>query len=339
VVIRADLPEQALRPAVIREALSGRVATIAPSTAIALLADIELHIPERHSLLREVIADAELEAPVRAVAIGTLARVDPGAARTAVTDLPDGSHELVAGAALGVLGRLGGPEDLPTVERIRAGSNSELVNRRASFAERLVAHRLGLTDPSALVALDERLPPPIGAAVAFVSAQPGIRRRTRALAALERELPWLDPGQYEVLELQCGARLVEVAYRADLGGADGRRRLHGRPDIPALVVVQSLQRDEMNLAYFVLSRPSGADMVSILVARPSGIPVYVGETSADAGNPLEAQLFAVRRHGATALSATVRLIEGGLEIYGRAARQPAEPPLTPERIGEPDERP
>jgi HEAT repeats len=335
-VVRIDLPEQDVSTDVMRDALAGRVPRVPPSVALALIADVDMPQLDKLALLREVLSDSTLEPGVRAGAVAALVRLDPTAALPAVADLVEESEELVAAAAAGALGRIGGPDDLPALERLRTGARGELVRRRAAFSETLIVHRFGLTDRELDLPAIDTLPAPVGVGgLAFVSVRPGLERRARALARVNRELPWVDPAQHEVSELQCGNRLMEIVVAAGLLGDAGRRTLLSRPAIPALVASQNVEYDNFDPALLALSRPIGSSTVSVLLTRLSGEPVYAGEGSITERG-LELELRAVRRPGNAAVAARVRITDEGLEVSGVADRRP-EPTRIPRRMSGPDD--
>src|SRR5262245_49072128 len=95
-VVRVDLPEEDVRPDVVREALAGRVPRVPPSVALALVSDLNIPQTDQQALLQEAVQDRRLEQPVRAAAIRAYARLAAERAAPHLLQVLDPSAERVA---------------------------------------------------------------------------------------------------------------------------------------------------------------------------------------------------------------------------------------------------
>lgn len=336
-MVLIDLPAEAFRPEVIDDALAGRVPQIPPSAALALLADVDIPQLDRPALLRAVLTDMNIRSDIRAGAVNALARMDRLGALTTLTDLVQEPEELLAASAARALGRIGGPDQMPALERLSAASPGELAREQAAFAATLIVHRFGLTDHDVRPPGVDTLPVPVGiGGLPFVSVRAGLTWKTRVLACAHRDLPWVDPAEDQVFELQCGGRLMGIVVSSDLLADTGRRALASRPAVLGVVVFQDVEHDELSPALLALSRPTGSDTVSVLLTELSGAPAFVAEgSSTDYG--LDLYLRAVRRPGNAPIAARIRITDGGVDVSGITDRR-SEPPSQPQPATGPYER-
>ncbi|GAA2104109.1 hypothetical protein GCM10009841_21730 [Microlunatus panaciterrae] len=335
-MVRIDLPEDAIRPEVMGEALAGRVPNIPASVALARIAAAELPGMDRQALLRGVAMDQEVDVSARAGAVRTLLRVDPSAALPTALDLAGDANDLLASVATQTLGRAGDPDTLAVIEQTRQEAPGEMTRRAATFAETLIVHRFGLTDREPEVPALDTLPEPAGAgALSFVSSAPGAYRRAEALQRVGADLPWVAQLEVEVCELQCGPRLLEIVVAADLMTAAGRQALLLRPSVPAIVASFSQEHDEFSTSLLALTRPLGPHTVSVLLTQLTGDPVYNGEgTVTEYG--VDVTLYAVRAPGSAAVVIRARVSDDGLDVSGLSGRGPEEPARAPQRMDSPD---
>lgn len=332
---RIDLPNEAIEPDVLREALAGRVPTLPAATVLARIAGADLPNVNRASLLRDVAMDSETEVLVRAGAVGTLTRIDRAVALSTAVDLIDDDNDLLSSRAALALGRLGETDQLEILERTRRAASGNLTRRAAAFAETLIVHRLGLTDRQIELPEFDTLPAPAGSgALSFVSVPPGAYRRREAIQQVSADLPWVEAARHDALEIQCGARLLEIVVADNLVTRAGRQALLERPAIPAFVAAHSVEHDEFITLLLALSRPTAGGNLSILVTRLTGEPVYAGEAIAtEAG--LDVTLHSIRAPGITAVAVRARLSDDGIEIAGTSGRAPEESAQTPQRMSSP----
>lgn len=330
-MVRVDIPDEDLRPDMMREALGGRVPRVPPSAALALISELDIPLTDQQALLQEAVQDPDLEPHVRVAAVRAYMRLGAETAVPGLLEALESSEQRVAGAAAGAIGQLGEPEHLPLLQRMRERVAGELPRRRAAFAEALIVHRFGVTDHDVeLPAVDTQPAPLAVGALSFGSARPGRDRRARALSGIKQELPWLDTAKQDVYELQCGPRLIEIAVDRDFVGPDGVKALAQRRALPAVVAFQDVEYDEFNPGLVVLSRPNGKDGVTLLLTRLNGEPVYTGEGSVNRDEP-EFELRSVQTPGIVSVIARVRFTARGVEITVVSDRYAA-PAQSPERI-------
>jgi len=324
VQVRIDLPDVDVRPDVIREALAGRVSSLPASVALALISDPQIPGAEQQSLLRDAVQDSKLPPHVRAGAVRHYMRAGVENAGPALQKLLDSSEDRVAAAAALALGQIGTAENLPALEKAKKGG--DLLRRRAAFAKALIVHRLGLTDQAADLPPVKAQAAPIVGGLNFTSVAPGHDRRTRALKAIKREFPTLDPANQQVYELQCGPRLMEIAIDRSLVGP-GVVTLKQKPALAGIIAFQNIEYDEFYPRLVVLSHPTGKENVKLTLTTLTGDVVYVGEGSANQGGA-EFELYSAERPGVTPIGAHVVITPKGVKVTGVSGRDaaPAESP-------------
>jgi hypothetical protein len=336
-MVRIEIPEDQKRPEIVREALRGRVPRFPPSLALDVVPELDVPEREQREILREALREAALEPHVRVATIQTLGKLAP---EDAVSDLvqllegPEGEDEELAGAAVSVLGRLGGPDQLEQVERVKNSARSELGRRRAAFAEALIVHRNRLTDREVeLPPVEEQPDPEPTGALTFISRRPGRDRRRRALEGLRGEFPSIDPGTQDVHELQCGPRLMEVILHREMTGPDGLHSLTERPAMPAVISFRSEETADFYPALVALTTPQGGSDISLRVTGLDGTPMFSGRGSIE-GEGADVELRSVNTPGVPATSARIRVTRRGFEITGMSeVRAPAGD--TPQRMDRP----
>jgi len=330
-MVHVDIPEEDLRQDVMREAIAGRVPKIPPSVALSLLSDIDIPGTDQQALLQDTVQNSELDPHVRAGAVGVYMRVGGEGSVPGLLQALESPMERVAAAAVAALGHVGTPDELEALQRLRGRRNGgELLRERAAFAEALIVHRFGLTDREVVLPSAEAQPAPVAVgALVFSSVRPGPVRRNRALKAMKRDLPWFDVGKQDVYEVQCGARLLEIAVDRDFVGSEGAERLSKRPATPAVVALQDVEYDEFYPGLIALSRPSGQDRVAVQLSRLSGEAVYVAQGSLQRGE-LEFDLRAAQVPGVAPVAGSVRVTAKGVEISGVSDRRSA-PKRSPQK--------
>ncbi|HWO58668.1 MAG TPA: HEAT repeat domain-containing protein, partial [Umezawaea sp.] len=317
--VHLDIPEVDLREGTIVEAVAGRVPHISPSAALSLLGEVDLEGVDRQRLLRDAVRNAELDAFVRAGAVQIYARLAGGGAVPALLRALEDGTERVAAAVATALGRVGSPEQLDVLGRLRSGEGGRLLRARATFAEALIIHRFGLADRESALPPVELLPaPPPTDALTFTSARPGLAGRDRVLKAVKRDLPEFDVAKQDVYEVQCGPKLLEIAVDRDFVGPEGLERLRSGPAVPAVVAMQNQEHGDFYLGLIALSSPDGSGGVTVRLSRPGGDAVYVAGGSPK-GSGLDLDLLAVRAPGATPVAGLVRLTASAVEISGTSS--------------------
>jgi hypothetical protein len=335
-MVYVDVPAHRLRPGLLREALRGSADDVSSSTALSLLANPDVDVPDRAELLQDAVSAPEVADTVRASSLRTLAHFDAGQALAGVRDL-DASGEHLAVAAATTVGQLGEPEDVAALDRLRQTyAASDLLRRRVEFAGALLAHRFGLTERAGDIPAVDLLPVPGAAATAFVSAPSGALRTSAVLAALQRELPWMVAGEHFLVDVACGGRVLGVVARQDLRDLAVRRRLFERPAVAAAVATESVEHGGVSLALLVLTRPAEEGRLAVIVTRPTGEPVYAGSATSSPDGTVTAELSGVRRPGGVACTIRALLSDAGPEIFGRTGAAAVVPPRMPERRPEAD---
>jgi HEAT repeats len=313
--VRIDLPEIDPRPDVIREALAGRVSTLPPSAALALVSDLQMTGTEQHSLLQEAVQDRHLEPHVRVGAVRHYMRVGAESACPTLLKVLESPDERVAAAAASALGQIGTAQHIPALDKAKRGG--DLLRQRAAFARTLIIHRFGIADQEAeLPPVKAQAAPEVGG-LSFTSVRPGRDRCTRALQAIKREFPSCDTAKQVVYELQCGPRLIEVAIDRSCTGS-GVKTLKQKPALAGIIAFQSVEYDEFYPRLLVLSRPNGTK-VRLTITTLTGNVVYCGDGSVDQ-SAAEGELYSAERPGVTPIAARIVATAKGLTVSGVSGR-------------------
>ncbi|WP_433468325.1 HEAT repeat domain-containing protein [Spirillospora sp. CA-128828] len=335
-MVYVDVPARRLRPELLRDAVRGDAADLTAASALSLLANHDVDIPDRAGLLQETVAAPDVTDAVRAAALRTLAHLEAPRAAETVRGLRDPGEHLTVAAAT-TIGQLGEPGDLAVLDRLeQTYAANDLIKSRAEFAAALLAHRFGLPEPAARLPAVDGLPAPGAASTAFVAAPSGALRTSDFLAAVHRRLPWVVPEEHVLFDVACGGRVLGVAMRKDLQDGTARRRLFERPDVAAVVAAENLEHGSVSVALLVLTRPGEDGRLTVAVTRTSGDQVYTGDATSLPDGTVTAELRAVRRPGNPACAVRAVLSDTGLEIFGRAGLTTVEPRRVPDRRPEAD---
>jgi len=313
-MVRVDIPEEDLQPAVLEQALVGRVAHVPASVALGLVARIDLPSVDRAALFEQTVASAAAEPNVRAAAVRMLMRTAGSAGVASFVRMLDAAEERIAAAAAAALGQVGTPDCLPALKRERQGG--PLLQKRMAFARTLLAHRYGLVEEAvSLPAFELQAATRSIGTRGFESGRPGAERRQRALQGIKAEFPAFEPGEQHVFEIQCGPRLLAVAVDRRFTGAYGAEALLDKPALPAIVAYKDLEYDEYHPRLLALSRPHPEHGLEVVLTRLSGDPVYVARGRFE-GERGELELASVQAPGVPPVSASLRLSPIEVAISG-----------------------
>jgi hypothetical protein len=313
-----DFPEREINPDLLRNALAGRDEELPPSAALSLVGRLRLPGSAQVEFLSEISRNPKIEGFLRAGAVRYLLQYSLDQSLPALTKALEASDPGVAASAAGCLGQAGGQEHLAALRRARSRKGGgEFLARRAAFAEALIVHRLGLPGIKVeLPAVPGSAKPHTGAR-AFVSTNPGPRRRAEAIESVKREFPSLDASRQSVFELQCAERLLEFVFdQSFLGGKDIEARAQ-RPGLPGFVVFRSVEEEEFYPRYVLLSTPDGKGKVKLLLTTLSGDPVYAGSGKISSEQSTF-DLLSVKSPGVTPVASRVRFASGQVEISGHS---------------------
>jgi len=316
---RLDIPQEDIQPEVVRAALAGQVESIPPSIALRLIAQLDLPSAAEQALLLDAVRNEKVEEYFRAAALRLYTRAAGVSSIPELVKALESPQERVAAAAASALGQVGTPEQLAALRRRKKGG--DFLGHCLLFAQVLIVHRFGVADDVALPK-PELQPAPSGVGgLTFKTVRPGPERRKAAIEGLRRELPSLDPAAQDVYEMQCGPRLMEIAFdRNFLGGADGPGERALRPAMPAIVAYQDQEHGEFHPGLLVLSRGTGKERFSLVLTRLSGEQLYVGE-GAGSKSEFDFTVHSVKAPGVPAVTARVRVTAKGAEISGVSDRR------------------
>jgi len=331
-MVHVDIPEDARRPEVVRDALAGRVDRLPPSLAVSLVSELDIPRSEQQELLRGALRDADRDPHIRMMAAVALTTLSPEEAVADVSALIDEGDldERVAVSAVDILGRAGGPGELETLEKAKKAATTELLRQRATFAEALVVHRHELDRDVELPAVERQPEPEAAASQPFVSRKAGKQRGERAKRGVKGDFPDLDVEKHDVYELQCGPRLMAIVIQRALVDGEGAGQPGDRPSIPAIVAFRNEESGDFFAALVALLGKSDNGRVSLVLTRLTGEPVFAGTGSAGPGQA-EVALTSANTPGIPAASATVRIKGKQLEITGVSDTRSV-PGLGPQKV-------
>jgi hypothetical protein len=316
-VVYIDMPIKEITQDLARDALTGRVAQLSPSAVLALMEHGDLPDLDAAAALRDAARNQELDPLVRAGAVRAYVHLGTSDAPQVLSELLGSDAERVAAAAATALGQAGTPDHLPALRELRERMGNEVTRQRVSFAETLIVHRYGLTDQDVetpeVEALD--LGPLAAAGRPFRGTRPGPERRRRALDAMKRDFPNLNPARQDVYEVQCDPRLMAVAVDLDVVDGNGER-LATQPGMPAIIALQDPEYGEYSSAFVVLSRPAGQNRITVQINRLGGGEALYTGTGRVGGEAAMVDLRTVNQPGVAPIEGRVRLTPAGVDITG-----------------------
>jgi|SRR5215211_123587 len=331
-MVHVDIPEDARRPEVVREALAGRVDRLPPSLAVSLVLELDIPPSEQQEMLRGALRDADRDPHIRMLAAVSLAKLSPEDAVADVSALlAEGDvDERVAVSAVDIIGRAGGPAELERLDQAKKAATTELLRQRATFAQALIVHRHGLDREVELPAVETQPEPEAAASLPFVSRKAGKQRGDRAKRGVKEDFPDLDVDKHDVYELQCGPRLMAIVIQRAIVEGEGGGQPGDTPSIPAFVSFRNEESGDFFAALVALLGKSDKGGVSLVLTRLTGEPVFAGTGTAGPGQA-EVALTAANTPGVPAISATVRIKGKQLEITGVSDTRSV-PGLGPQRV-------
>jgi len=331
-VVYVDNPQVEMRADVLQDALAGRSSSVSPSQALALISQLDLPESDQQRILQAAVENSELTPQVRAAAVRSYSRGSGDAAVPVLLDVLETAEPRVIAAAATALGQVGTPEHLPALDAVRTRVDDNLALERSAFAAKLIAHRFRISERDLEEPVIETYPDPVGTgASSFVGVVPGPQRRLGALTAARLELPGLDAAESDVVEIQCGPRLLEVIVAREFLQPGTGNDVMQSPALPAVVVSQDPEHGTFDLSLLVLSRPVSGNRLNLQLARPSGEPIYLGEGTVSDGT-LAIDLRSVQAPGVVPIAARVWVTATHFEISGFSDRRTTIPANSPEPI-------
>jgi hypothetical protein len=123
---------------------------------------------------------------------------------------------------------------------------------------------------------------------------------------------------------------MAVIVQKDLVTPEGAQKLEEGPALPAIVAVLNEETSDFSPAMVALSRPTDQGRISLLVARLTGQPLFLG-TGSVKPEGLDIEFTSANTPGATAVAARVRTSGDAFEITGISERRATVPGLAPRR--------
>lgn len=242
----------------------------------------------------QIARDPHRDIRERTLATAGLARITDREAIEELETLVDAEGP-VAIEALRALGRRGGPELLPTINKVLAGKRTRAVQRSASFAATLIAHRHGIAGH------DLRSSPARARTLPVVPA--GVREMkfeaagAEAMSGLHRSLAHDTPG----LELgpngwliNCRGRISVFALNLELANTWQSTSFAKRKFHVGQIALRNDSNGEFSPGLTLLSDPDGAGGFIVGGYRSDGTLVLSGRGKPE-GESVSVQLAAVDR--------------------------------------------
>jgi hypothetical protein len=255
-----------------------------PDRDVAVAAVRELVVRRSSRLgavLRDIVADGERDADLRALAAVELGHDARPANREALAEVVTGSPPGVARRAAEALGRIGDEASLARLRRLRP--TDPVLRQTVDFARSLISYRLGLGQDL----LDAPPPPRLddaqrAAPMEITFATPPEAVRTEAMAAAQREFPAVPLAPDGALHFECGSDRFYAAFTAAVHRRKTLTPLVERNAVLVTVMKRAAAIGEYTAYLYVLTHPERAGRIRLFGVRPSGLIVLTGE--ADVGD-------------------------------------------------------
>lgn len=254
--------------------------------------------------LEDIVADATRPAELRTIATVGLSGLRDSRSAPVLLGAAKSGDPALARRAFEALGRVGTPETLAELKRIKAPAGAAA--RSLAFARSLIAYRHGLTG--------HKLALPRNAAVTPLDetrAQrlPVARLAERPWAALKPALGGADltlaPTERPPLEILCGRERLLLMPNPALDGSGAEAALK-RPIVAAVLMKHSAALARWYVAEYVFAHPASGVAAALVGVRPTGTVVHSGSIVAD-GAGLRLQLQALDSPLAAPTRATATL--------------------------------
>lgn len=253
---------------------------VRPRGALAELArrDIKAAVGPAMSLLadRRVAPDDRLEAA------RTLGHVPTAEARRSLVAALETDELVVRREAIRGLGRIGGPNELQTLDRLHRGAGGPLTETvRAS--QRLIAFREGIEGFRFARPGRREAPPALGEKTRPMTARPVGRDLLSTVAErMAYEAPAMKFDLDSALEVECLGNTLLIVHTEEATGRAGADRLARAPAIPMALMAYAHCSERHYLYGYVMTQPAG-DRLEIFVTRLRGQPTHFGEARLDGG--------------------------------------------------------
>lgn len=240
--------------------------------------------------LEEIVADGARPAELRTIATVGLSGLRDSRSAPVLLSAAKSGNPALARRAFEALGRVGTPETLAELKRIKAPAGPAA--RSLAFARSLIAYRHGLAG--------EKLSLPRNADVtpldeARAQRLPVARLAARPWAALKPALGGADltlaPTERPPLEILCGRERLLLMPNPALDGSGAAAALK-RPIVAAVLMKHSATLARWYVAEYVFAHPAAGVAAALVGVRPTGTVVHSGSIVAD-GSGLRLQLQAL----------------------------------------------
>lgn len=267
---------------------------------------------DREELLAAVLKNSDEPRRYRATAAVALGWIATGAAEDKLLGQVANTSDTAFPELLRSLGRIGGPSALEAIDSMRLPEDHP-GKTTAAYAAALIAHRLGLSGHEIpFPDQAELLEPPTKDARPLTFVASDVATAGEVLSDLGQHPYGIKCSNTVLTRVQCVGEINVICPNVEFLG-NRAELLTRRKAIVALVATQSPETANYSASYVVLSRPSTAGAVNIMVHRSSGRVVLAGAAHISDGR-LNFELRAIRRPGAWALLLRGSMADGNLEM-------------------------
>jgi len=265
--------------------------------------------------LEQIVADPARPPELRTIATVSLSGLRDSRSAPVLLSAAKSGDPALARRAFEALGRVGTPETLAELKRIKAPAGPAA--RSLAFARSLIAYRHGLTGQklalprkATVTALDD----------ARAQRLPVARLAARPWAALKPSLDGADltlaPSERPPLEILCGRERLLLIPNPALDGSSPAPALK-RPLVAAVLMKHSPALARWYVAEYVFAHPAKGQVAELVGVRPTGTVVHSGLIVAD-GTGLRLQLQALDSPLAAPTRVTATLgTAGGVALEAR----------------------
>lgn len=291
--------------------VQGREKIIPRIRAITLLS--KSNLPDRTNILSNLIKDESEDARVRNQAVvGLYATNSPQTSQLLLEDLQAVRDERTQATIVKFLGRVGGPNTLPAIIRVRDQATG-FTQTQAELAAALIAYRYNLPEHNlAFPGTDELLTIPEGIRTrpTFVSAANEQESRLY-LRSLSHETFGISLSRESLQQIKCEPRDLMLALNEEFSTGEATQKLQNQKALVGLIALKSPENGQYSTAYLILTTPKAEGSIQVLLKTTNGKTAFAGAATAES-NQLKLSIQSVRQPGAVPIAFSAIYTNGSL---------------------------